>query len=334
VLYGAKIDAGAAVQGPISLSPSALTSTGTPSFSPLTASQLASNTDLNAGPNVSGMARNKTAVLKVNTFAGLPSAIAPRAVLDQATVIVRHGEMLANSGTTLTLTLKPNRAGAPTITKVLPVTTGTSSLAYRTETIDITSDLRTELYAYGISNPGVPVIATVTVDTDSTSGQSVSEQIDYLNLSLSWRSIVVRAQSGCVTQPGGCAVVQSDIHTDELYFQGTAYVPKARLDIRLVGVTGQVFRAGLVARSVSLNVSPSNGYEGPLIELPDNNFAPTPLRVYLTAWSCPAGGCASPPSTGNGWQAVGRTLVQYTDLNFVPVAGQRGVDVKSWRVAR
>ena len=59
-------------------------------------------------------------------------------------------------------------------------------------------------------------------------------------------------------------MVQTDIHTDELYFQGTAYTPKAWLDIRLVGVTGQVFRAGLVARTVSLNVSPSNGYEGPL----------------------------------------------------------------------
>jgi hypothetical protein len=334
VLYGAKIDAGAAAQGPISLSPSALTSPGNPSFSPLAAGPLGDNSDSNAGPNVTGMLRNKTATLQVDAFTGLPSAIGPRAVLDQATVTVRHGELGANAGTSVKLTLTPNRAGAPTITKVLPVTIGTSTLTYRTDTIDVTADLRSELYAYGVSNPGVPVKATVTVDTDSTSGQSVSEQVDYLNLSLTWRPIVVRAQSGCVTVPGGCAMVQSDIHTDELYFQGTAYVPKARLDIRLVGVTGQVFRAGLVARSVSLNVSPSNGYEGPLIELPDNNFAPTPLRVYLTAWSCPAGGCASPPSTGNGWQAVGRTLVQYTDLNFVPVAGQRGVEVKSWRVAR
>ncbi|MEP6762167.1 MAG: hypothetical protein ABJA93_12495 [Sporichthyaceae bacterium] len=274
----------------------------------------------------------------MNAFTGLPSAIAPRASLEQATVTVRHGELGANSGTTLTLTLKPNRAGAATITKLLTVTPGTGSLTYRTETIDVTADLKTELYAYGIANPGVPVTATITLETDSANGQSVSEQVDYLNLSLSWRSIALRAQSGCVTSPGGCPVVQTDIQTDELYFQGTAYVPKARLDIRLVGVTGQVFRAGLIARSASLNVSPSNGYEGPLIELPDNAFAPAPLRVYLTAWSCPGGGCpASPPTDGvpaGGWQVAGRTSVKYTDLNFVPVAGQRGVDIESWRVAR
>ena len=90
-------------------------------------------------------------------------------------------------------------------------------------------------------------------------------------------------------------MLHTDIHTDELYIQGTAYTPKAWLDIRLVGVTGQVFRSGLVARAATLNVSPSNGYEGPLIELPDNTLAPTPLRVYLTAWSCPSGRCASPP---------------------------------------
>jgi hypothetical protein len=341
VLYGAKTDASTATQGPISLSPGSLVSTSNPSFGQLNATNLGSNSDSNAGPNVTGMAKNKTATLQVNAFTGLSSAIAPRAVLDQATVTVRHGELGANAGTTLTLTLTPKRAGATPIVKVLHVTTGTSSLAYQNEPFDITSDLRTELYAYGIANSGVPFTATVVVTTDATNGQNVSEQVDYLNLSLTWRSIVFRAQSGCVTLPGGCAVVQSDIHTDELYFQGTAYVPKARLDIRLVGVTGQVFRAGLIARSVSLNVSPSNGYEGPLIELPDNTLAPAALRVYLTAWGLPppclaAGTCpaSATPSTANGWTLLGRTLVEYTDLNFVPVAGQRGVAVKSWRVAR
>jgi hypothetical protein len=89
-----------------------------------------------------------------------------------------------------------------------------------------------------------------------------------------------------------------------------------------------------VARSAELNVSPSNGYEGPLIELPDNTLAPAPLKVYLTAWTCPGGSCASPPSTANGWTVAGRSLVKYTDANFVPVSGQRGVSVLSWSVAR
>ena len=138
-------------------------------------------------------------------------------------------------------------------------------------------------------------------------------------------------------------MLQTDNLTEELYLQGTAYTPRARLDIRLiapqssdirVGVAGQVFRAGLVARAVGLNVSPSNGYDGPLIELPDNTLTPTPLQVYLTAWACPSGSCTAPPSTGTGWVVRGRTLVKYTDPNFVPVPGNRGVEIRSWHVAR
>ena len=159
--------------------------------------------------------------------------------------------------------------------------------------------------------------------------------MDYLKLNLTWRPISVRAQSGCVSAVAGCAMLQTDIHTDELYIQGTAYVPRAKLDIRLVeGAEGQVFRSGLVARSAIVDVSPSNSYAGPLIELPDNTLAPTPLRVYLTAWTCPSGSCASPPSTANGWRQDGRTLVKITDGNFVPVAGQRGVEVQSWKLGQ
>jgi hypothetical protein len=271
--------------------------------------------------------------LQVNGFGGLSSAIAPRAVLQQATVTVRHGEQGANSGTRLTLLLKANRAGAPTISKPLTVSVGTPSLTYRTETVDITDAIKGEVYAYGLANPGAPIIASVVLDTDNVSGQSVSEQVDHLKLNLSWRPISVRAQSGCVSAVAGCPMLHTDIHTDELYLQGTAYTPKAWLDIRLVGVTGQVFRSGLVARAATLNVSPSNGYEGPLIELPDNTLTPMPLRVYLTAWSCPST-CPSPPSTANGWRRDGRTLVQYNDGNFVPVPGDRGVEVQSWKLGQ
>jgi hypothetical protein len=174
----------------------------------------------------------------------------------------------------------------------------------------------------------------VRLRTDGASGQSVSEQVDYVKVDLSWRPIAVREQSGCVIAVAGCAMLQSDNHTDELYLQGTAYTPKALLDVRLVGVTGQVFRAGLIARAAVLNVSPSNGYEGPLVELPENTLAPSPLRVYLTAWSCPSGSCPSPPSTANGWRQDGRSLVKYTDGNVVPVPGQRGVEVQSWKLGQ
>jgi hypothetical protein len=336
VLYGAKTTTGSINTTELWPTPGTLTSPstgGNPPFGSLGGSALANDSDGNAGPNVTGVTRQKTSTLNVNGFTGLSSAIVPRAVLEQASVTVRHGEQGANSGTRLTLQLKANRAGNPTIsTRPLTVSVGTPSLAYRTETIDVTDDIRAELYSFGLANPGAPIIASVILDTDNVSGQSVSEQVDHLKLNLSWRPLSVRAQSGCVSAVAGCAMLETDIHTDELYIQGTAYTPKAWLDIRLVGVTGQVFRSGLVARAATLNVSPSNGYEGPLIELPDNTLAPTPLRVYLTAWSCPSGSCASPPSTVNGWRQDGRTLVQYTDGNFVPIPGQRAIDVQAWKL--
>ncbi len=330
VLYGAKATTGSTESATLLPTPGTLTSPGSPNFAPLTGGALANDSDGHAGPNVSGLAKNKTSTLQVNGFTGLSSAVAPRAVLEDAKVTVSHGELGANAGTTLELELQ---VGATTITKPLSVSVGTSTLTYQTETIDITNELKGALYAFGMPNPAAPVIARVIVETNSAD-QSVSEQVDHLKLDLSWRPIAVRAQSGCVSAVAGCPMLHTDIHTDELYIQGTAYTPKAWLDIRLVGVTGQVFRSGLVARAATLNVSPSNGYEGPLIELPDNTLAPTPLRVYLTAWVCPSGSCASPPSTANGWRQDGRTLVKITDGNFVPVAGDRAVEVQSWKLGQ
>jgi hypothetical protein len=333
VLYGAKTTTGTVETAELLPTPGALTSPssgGNPPFGSLAGSALANNTDGNAGPNVTGVIKSKTATLQVNGFDGLSAGIVPRAVLEQATVTVRHGELGANAGTTLKVLLKGNRAGAPTISIPLAVATGTPSLSYQTESIDVTQALKGELYAYG-----APITAHVVLETDTANGQSVSEQVDYLKLNLTWRPISVRAQSGCVSAVAGCAMLQTDIHTDEVYIQGTAYVPRAKLDIRLVeGAEGQVFRSGLVARSAIVDVSPSNSYAGPLIELPDNTLAPTPLRVYLTAWTCPSGSCASPPSTANGWRQDGRTLVKITDGNFVPVAGQRGVEVQSWKLGQ
>lgn len=328
VLYGAKQTTGSITNAVLLPKQGSLASTSTPAFAPLNDNSLANAADSGAGPSVTGLQKNKTATLQVNGFTGLSSPVARRAVLEQATVQVKHGELGYNAGTTLTLTLTPNRAGA--VPTDIPLTLGASV----DQTVDVTSALRSELYAYGLSSASVPFTAKISINADSANGQSISAKVDYLKVTMSWRPIAVRAQSGCVIAVSGCPMLQTDIHTDELYLQGTAYTPRAALDVRLVGVTGQVFRAGLIARTAALNVSPSNGYEGPLIELPDNSFAPTPLRVYLTAWSCPLGGCSMPPSgaAGSGWQQDGRTLVKYTDGNFVPIPSQRAVEVQSWKL--
>jgi hypothetical protein len=146
---------------------------------------------------------------------------------------------------------------------------------------------------------------------------------------------VVRAESGCVVAVGGCPVIGTDTHEKEMYVQGTAYLPKAKIDLTLNNISGQVFRAGVVARAAVLNISASSTYTGPVIELPDNTLAPTPVELYFTAWQCPpATACSATPSIAGHWRVRGRAKVKFEDPNTSPVAGDRRVFVLGWQVSR
>jgi hypothetical protein len=334
-LYGAKTTTG--VPQSATLYPSSVTGTsGSPDFTGLSpVSALASKTDSGAGPVAAAVEKNKTAVLAVTGLSGLGGPIAARAVLDSATLTVRHGEKGATAGTSLTVGITANRPGGRSTTKTLSPTVGSSSITYKEETLDLTSVLSQEMYAYGLSSATAPVLANVSLNTDSTSGQSVTEQVDYVQLTLTWKPLALRAQSGCITTVGGCPVIGTNAQSGkQLYIEGTAYLPKARVDITLNNVSGQVFRSGLVARSASLSISASSSYAGPVIELPDNAFAPAPLDMFFAAYVCPSGSsCASPPPSV-GWQLVGRAKARYTDTSFTPVPGDRAVSVAAWQVAR
>jgi hypothetical protein len=142
----------------------------------------------------------------------------------------------------------------------------------------------------------------------------------------------VPAQSGCVIQVGGCPVITSDNSPNSrFYVQGTTYVPKASLDISLNNATGQVFRYGVVARSLSLNPTGSANLSNPVIEVPDDSPG-YGLRttVYLTVYVCPG---VSTCTTATGKLRL-RIKVGLIDTSGVPVAGARQVTVYSWSVQR
>lgn len=333
-LQGAKTTTGTSQSA--MLVPSAVTGTrGNANFTGLApVSALGSKTDGGAGPVAAGVGKNKTAVLGVTGLSGLGAPVGRRAVLDSATLTVRHGEKGANSGTSLKVNVTPNRSGASTVTKTLSPTVGSSSLTYKEETLDLTSELSQELYAYGLPDSTAPVLVDVTLETDSASDQSVTEQVDYVQLRLTWKPIAVRAQAGCVVAVGGCPVIGTNSQAGkEFYVQGTAYLPRSKVDITLNNISGQVFRSGLVVRSASLAITASSSYAGPVIELPDNTLAPKPLDMSFSAYLCPDGSScpASPPSAG--WQLVGRAQARYTDDAFTPVPGDRAVTVLSWKVS-
>src|SRR5262249_54285860 len=69
----------------------------------------------------------------------------------------------------------------------------------------------------------------------------------------------------------GCAVIKSDNSPNSrLFIQGTTYTPTAALDIALNNNTGQVFRFGVISRTLWLNPTGSANLSGPVIEVPDD----------------------------------------------------------------
>ena len=141
----------------------------------------------------------------------------------------------------------------------------------------------------------------------------------------------VPAQSGCVTTVGGCAVILSDnAPTSRLYVQGTTYVPRAKLDISLNNLTGQVFRYGVVARSLYLNPTGSASLSNPVIEVPDES--PSYGRrtvINLTVYVCPGSSTCS-----TSGQLRLRVKVGVIDPTGTAVAGQREITVYNWSVQR
>lgn len=145
----------------------------------------------------------------------------------------------------------------------------------------------------------------------------------------------VPAQSGCVTQTPypstGCAMLKSDNSPNSrVYVQGTTYAPRAALDISLNNATGQVFRFGVIARTLLLSPTGSANLSGPVIEVPDDSTG-TGMRsiVYLTVYLCPNSGSCSTSATVRL-----RAKVGIADPTGVPVPGTRHITVYSWSVLR
>jgi hypothetical protein len=70
---------------------------------------------------------------------------------------------------------------------------------------------------------------------------------------------------------------------------GTTYVPNAVIDLYLNNATVQVFRWGLVARSVLIGATGSPNLANAVIDVPDDAPAPFPLPTYfyLDVYLCP-----------------------------------------------
>jgi hypothetical protein len=145
----------------------------------------------------------------------------------------------------------------------------------------------------------------------------------------------LRAGTGCIangpyTRNGNhtisCAVITAaNDPADKFYVQGTTYTPKAALDITLNNATEQVFRFGVIARSLWIKETGSFSYGGVVIEVPDDSPGFV-FSLYLSAYICSGAG----PCSTDG-SPVLRSKVALVDSNpAAPSPGHRQVTVLSW----
>ena len=216
-------------------------------------------------------------------------------------------------------------AGASAFTVPVPAYAGTLP-AGQVDTVDVTAQLAPTVRTSGFTGAQIAFRAVV--------GQRGTEDLDGIHLDLTYVAPALRAGSGCVTagpytglgNASRCAMVSTvNNNGNEFYVQGTTYAPNAVLDVTLNNAAEQVFRFGVVARSVWVKLTGSFSYAGPVIEVPDDapGFA---FSVHLAVHLCPTSASCAPSGT-----PTLTSRVAYIDADPVtPVPGRRQIAVLSW----
>jgi len=332
-LYGAKAGADV-VSGPVTAKTDGTGSNpGTgPSFAnPANITEKDTST-ATATVDATASSTDVTASVLVEGFVPAP-AVPAGSILTSAVLNVVHRDNNATGKTlkSLGITVTPNqsRTGAAALTGVAQpskVLVGPSSTTNHTDAIDLlaSAELANEVHTYGLAGLQVRYDATV------APGNNVTENLESIQLVLTWKPPVVRGQrstvngaANCVgAYPSGCSFLQTNLNNTALYVQGTTYAPYAALDINLTNSTAQVFRSGLIARALSIQLTASASFSGALIEVPNDSTGGVPLDVYFRAYI--------------SGRLVGTAEATFSsaDPSSPPTPGHRNVTVVSWAVRR
>jgi hypothetical protein len=279
---------------------------------------------------------NQTASFTLGGYAPTP-VIPAGSVLNSAILRVVYKNSAGASGDVRTVVLTPTAGGAA-ITSTLP---STASTATQTALIDLygggTGPLAAAVHTHGFS--GASMAYSVRL------AHTGVETVDAIQLDLSYTPPAFRAQDvaipggNCLTSTytggsaGQCAALFTPTnYHDSFYIQGTTYMPKAVIDLSLSNATSQVMRFGVVARALWVKETGSFGYEGAVIEVPDNSpgFGPGGTVVYLNVYLCQAAPSCSAASGKLGLRA--RVLIY--DPTTTPNPPARQITIQSWAVQR
>ncbi len=205
------------------------------------------------------------------------------------------------------------------------VTVPTGSAVGQVDTLDITSSLRTFVHDNGFTGLDLAFKSVLKKGTTD---------LDGIQLDLSYIAPAFRANTGCVTatpytgngNAARCALITTVNNSgNQFYVQGTTYAPKAAVDLTLNNVAEQVFRFGVIARSLWVKLTGSFSFAGPVIEVPDDSPGFV-FSVYLNVFICPGTATCAPTGT-----PALRSKVAYVDADPVtPSPGHRQVVVLSW----
>ena len=258
---------------------------------------------------------NQSATVTTTGYAP-PAAIPAGSILKSARVRVVHGNDNGSTQDNLSVQL-----GSTT----LPVPSYADKVAH-TDLVDFTTALSQQVYDGAFTSAQLSYTAAVK--------HKGTEQLDALQLELTYTPPALRAESGCTQTPytssSACALVTSVNNSgNRFYVQGTTYAPKAVLDMTLNNATEPIFRFGVIARSLWVKLTGSVTFTGAIIEVPDDSPGFV-FGVYLSAYVCPGAGTCAPGGT-----AAARARVAYVDGDPAnPVPGSRQVSVLSWSGAR
>jgi hypothetical protein len=166
-------------------------------------------------------------------------------------------------------------------------------------------DSRMDITKNGSSNGKVEICAS-----NSASGPPIA--VYGLKSDIGSGAFAVPAQSACITatpypmasagDATHCPLIQTYQDPNPAFtIYGTSYAPKSVFDLSLNNNTVQVFRWGIVARSVAIRSTGSTGsLVDPVIDVPADAPAPfpSPSLIHIDVYLCPASSPgASPPVT-------------------------------------
>lgn len=287
----------------------ALTTSGTPTvsgtgtdpatFTPITAAAL--QDDGNGIPTWSrvgatGTNGNETRTITMGGFAP-PAPIAKGAVLKAARLIVRHKAATAST-TASTIKITPSATGSTALATFnlnRPTSLTTQTVNLKTDQSAVFAALAKSIHDRGYTG--------ASIDFTATANRNQSVQLDAVRLELEYYVPQMRGPAAiptnCVTTIGGSGCFIINTHKkSEVYLQGTTYVPQGRIYLEVANTDYQVFRWGVIARSLYANLNGAYKEDGALIELPDNspglglNGTLVQMKVYLCpgAATCSASG--------------------------------------------